>query len=139
MVTHMFTEGGRWRIAALDPAQRAQLTGPPPARTPVDPGEITPFDRALITRIAHDGRAPYRALASDLGVSLNTAKRRTGQLTRRGLLRFRCDFAPSAAGPSRPPSGPESRPPISPRSATPSSACPRPATAPPSAALTTSW
>ncbi|MER6567900.1 Lrp/AsnC family transcriptional regulator [Streptomyces sp. NPDC001093] len=98
IVTHMFTEGGRWRIAALDPAQRAQLTGPPPSQTPVAPGEITPFDRALITRIAHDGRAPYQTLASDLGVSLNTAKRRTEQLTRRGLLRFRCDFARPLGG-----------------------------------------
>ncbi|WP_369368179.1 Lrp/AsnC family transcriptional regulator [Streptomyces sp. CG4] len=98
IVTHMFTEGGRWRIAALDPAQRAQLTGPPPAQTPVAPGEITPFDRALITRLAHDGRAPYQTLASDLGVSLNTAKRRTEQLTRRGLLRFRCDFARPLGG-----------------------------------------
>ncbi|MGW1810797.1 Lrp/AsnC family transcriptional regulator [Streptomyces sp. NPDC001393] len=98
IVTHMFTEGGRWRIAALDPAQRAQLTGPPPAQIPVAPGEITPFDRALITRLAHDGRAPYQTLASDLGVSLNTAKRRTEQLTRRGLLRFRCDFARPLGG-----------------------------------------
>ncbi|MBX7554820.1 Lrp/AsnC family transcriptional regulator [Streptomyces sp. NPDC004232] len=98
IVTHMFTEGGRWRIAALDPTQRAQLTGPPPARTPASPGEITLFDRALITRLAHDGRASYQALASDLGVSLNTAKRRTEQLTRRGLLRFRCDFARPLGG-----------------------------------------
>jgi DNA-binding Lrp family transcriptional regulator len=98
IVTHMFTEGGRWRIAALDPCQRAQLTGPPPARTPVAPGEITPFDRALITRLAHDGRASYQALAGDLGVSLNTAKRRTEHLTRPGLLRFRCDFARPLGG-----------------------------------------
>ncbi|MFI5633496.1 Lrp/AsnC family transcriptional regulator [Streptomyces sp. NPDC051664] len=98
IVTHMFTEGGRWRIAALAPDQRAQLTGTPPAQTPVAPGEITPFDRALISRLAHDGRAPYRTLASDLGVSLNTAKRRTEHLTRRGLLRFRCDFARPLGG-----------------------------------------
>ncbi|MFE7244616.1 Lrp/AsnC family transcriptional regulator [Streptomyces sp. NPDC057580] len=71
---------------------------PTPARTPVAPGEITPFDRALITRLAHDGRASYQALAGDLGVSLNTAKRRTEHLTRRGLLRFRCDFARPLGG-----------------------------------------
>jgi DNA-binding Lrp family transcriptional regulator len=98
IVIHMFTEGGRWRIAALDPGQRAQLTSPPTAQTPVAPSEITPFDRALITRLAHDGRAPYQTLATDLGVSLNTAKRRIEQLTRRGLLRFRCDFARPLGG-----------------------------------------
>ncbi|WP_327242565.1 Lrp/AsnC family transcriptional regulator [Streptomyces sp. NBC_01320] len=69
---------------------------PAPARTPAAPGEITLFDRALITRLAHDGRAPYQTLANDLGVSLSTAKRRT-ELTRRGLLRFRCDFAITSA------------------------------------------
>ncbi|GGN64189.1 hypothetical protein GCM10011579_033380 [Streptomyces albiflavescens] len=46
-----------------------------------------------LTRLAHDGRASYQTLANDLGVSLSTAKRRVEQLTRRGLLRFRCDFA----------------------------------------------
>lgn len=99
IVTHMFTEGGRWRIAALAPGQRARLTDPLSARTPaVAPGEITSFDRALVTRLAHDGRAPYQTLAKDLGVSLSTAKRRIEQLTRRGLLWFRCDFARPLGG-----------------------------------------
>jgi DNA-binding Lrp family transcriptional regulator len=98
IVTHMFTEGGRWRIPALDPGQRARLAGPPAARTHDSPGEITAFDRALIIRLAHDGRAPYQSLADDLGVSLSTAKRRVEQLTRRGLLRLRCDFARPLGG-----------------------------------------
>ncbi|MFJ3307488.1 Lrp/AsnC family transcriptional regulator [Streptomyces sp. NPDC086549] len=99
IVTPMFTEGGRWRIAALAPGQRARLTGPSPARAAVvAPGEISSFDRALVTRLAHDGRASYQTLANDLGVSLSTAKRRVEQLTRRGLLRFRCDFARALGG-----------------------------------------
>ncbi|MFD5393319.1 Lrp/AsnC family transcriptional regulator [Streptomyces sp. NPDC127097] len=98
IVTHMFTEGGRWRIAALAPGQRAQLTGPPPAEFPVAPGEITSCDRTLITRLSQDGRAPYQHLADDLGLSLNTVKRRIEQLIRRGLLRFRCDFARPLGG-----------------------------------------
>ncbi|MGW7546026.1 Lrp/AsnC family transcriptional regulator [Streptomyces sp. NPDC054770] len=100
IVTHMFTEGGRWRIAALAPAQRARLTAPPPARTGGTAAHRQPtsFDRALATRLAHDGRAPYQTLARDLGVSLSTAKRRVEALTRQGLLRFRCDFARSLGG-----------------------------------------
>ncbi|WP_405834174.1 Lrp/AsnC family transcriptional regulator [Streptomyces sp. NBC_01176] len=98
VVTHMFTEGGRWRIAALAPGQRARLADRTPARTPVTPGEITSLDRALVIRLAHDGRAPYQTLAHDLGVSLSTAKRRLEQLTRRGLLRLRCDFARPLGG-----------------------------------------
>ncbi|MFF4114507.1 Lrp/AsnC family transcriptional regulator [Streptomyces sp. NPDC001714] len=102
IVTHMFTEGGRWRIAALAPAQRARLTARAPAPAPsaqrTADRQLTPFDRALATRLAHDGRAPYQALARDLGVSLSTAKRRVEALTRRGLARFRCDFARPLGG-----------------------------------------
>ncbi|WP_308311003.1 Lrp/AsnC family transcriptional regulator [Streptomyces sp. GbtcB6] len=104
IVTHMFTEGGRWRIAALAPAQRARLTAPPPARTTAAAArrtaqrQLTAFDRALAVRLAHDGRAPYQTLARDLDVSLSTAKRRVEALTRHGLLRFRCDFARPLGG-----------------------------------------
>ncbi|MFD0392311.1 AsnC family transcriptional regulator [Streptomyces nogalater] len=107
IVTHLFTEGGRWRIAALDPGQRTRLTAPPAARPPRrGHREITAFDRAVLSRLAHDGRASYQSLATGLGVSLSTVRRRIEQLVRLDLLRFRCDFArPSAAGPSPSPSG----------------------------------
>ncbi|MGW4907361.1 Lrp/AsnC family transcriptional regulator [Streptomyces sp. NPDC004270] len=99
IVTHMFTEGGHWRIAALAPAQRAQLTPPSPPRTTAGPAaEAHPIDRALVTHLAHDGRVSYQTLARHLGVSLSTAKRRVEDLTRRGLLRFRCDFARPLGG-----------------------------------------
>ncbi|MGY5011088.1 Lrp/AsnC family transcriptional regulator [Streptomyces sp. 900105755] len=100
IVTHMFTEGGHWRIAALAPAQRARLTAqaPAPAMRQTAHRQLTSADRALAVRLAHDGRAPYQTLAQDLGVSLSTAKRRVESLTRRGLLRFRCDFARPLGG-----------------------------------------
>ncbi|SEF07010.1 Lrp/AsnC family transcriptional regulator [Streptomyces sp. Ag109_O5-10] len=100
IVTHMFTEGGHWRIAALAPAQRARLTAqePAPAAQRTTHRQLTPADRALAVRLAHDGRAPYQTLARDLGVSLSTAKRRVEALTRHGLLRFRCDFARPLGG-----------------------------------------
>jgi DNA-binding Lrp family transcriptional regulator len=99
IVTHTFTEGGRWRIAALAPDQRARLTAPPTTQPPRHgAGDITAFDRALLARLAHDGRASYQALATALGVSLSTAKRRIEQLTRLDVLRFRCDFARPLGG-----------------------------------------
>ncbi|MGW1618553.1 Lrp/AsnC family transcriptional regulator [Streptomyces sp. NPDC002172] len=100
IVTHMFTEGGHWRIAALAPAQRARLTArtPAPVARQTAHRQLTSFDRALALRLAHDGRAPYQSLARDLGVSLSTAKRRVEALIRRGLLRFRCDFARPLGG-----------------------------------------
>ncbi|WP_225823452.1 Lrp/AsnC family transcriptional regulator [Streptomyces naphthomycinicus] len=99
IVTHMFTEGGRWRIAALAPEQRARLTAPPVVRSPrPGPSDVTAFDRALLDRLAHDGRASYQALATALGVSLSTVKRRVEQLIRLDVLRFRCDFARPLGG-----------------------------------------
>jgi DNA-binding Lrp family transcriptional regulator len=95
----MFTEGGRWRIAALDPGQRTQLTAPPATQPPRHgKRDITPFDRAVLARLAHDGRAPYQRLATDLGVTQSTAKRRVEQLVRLDVLRFRCDFARPLGG-----------------------------------------
>ncbi|UQA97674.1 Lrp/AsnC family transcriptional regulator [Streptomyces halobius] len=99
IVTHMFAEGGRWRIAALASGQRAQLSAD--AETPPTnrgPRQITPSDRAIIARLVRDGRASYQALAAALGTSASTVKRRIDQLTRLGLLRFRCDFARPLGG-----------------------------------------
>lgn len=99
IVTHMFAEGGRWRIAALDPDQRTRLTTAPATRPPRDGHrEITDFNRALLARLAHDGRASYQSLATALGVSLSSARRRLDQLVRLDLLRFRCDFARPLGG-----------------------------------------
>ncbi|MFE3162135.1 Lrp/AsnC family transcriptional regulator [Streptomyces sp. NPDC059224] len=101
VVTHMFTEGGHWRIAALAPAQRARLAPPPPPpahATAAATAGTTPVDRDLITHLAHDGRISYQTLARHLDVSLSTAKRRIESLTRGGLLRFRCDFARPLGG-----------------------------------------
>ncbi|MEU8032480.1 Lrp/AsnC family transcriptional regulator [Streptomyces sp. NPDC049099] len=99
IVTHMFTEGGRWRIAALAPDQRARLSTPPATRSPRrGPSDLTAFDRALLGRLVHDGRASYQSLATALGVSLSSAKRRIEQLIRLDVLRFRCDFARPLGG-----------------------------------------
>lgn len=99
IVTHMFTEGGRWRVAALDPGQRAQLTAAPD-RTPAGrgTGEITASDRALLGLLVRDGRASYQSLAAELGAGASTVKRRVGRLTQAGLLGFRCDFARPLGG-----------------------------------------
>ena len=99
IATHMFTEGGSWRIAALDPGQRARLA--PPAdesRTRRGPLDISPFDRAVLVRLAVDGRASYQALAAGLETSAATVKRRIDRLVQLGLITFRCDFARPLGG-----------------------------------------
>ncbi|KUN00182.1 AsnC family transcriptional regulator [Streptomyces yokosukanensis] len=102
IVTHMFTEGGRWRIDALAPGQRAQLTATtaPPATGERQRRTVptTAADRAILDRLAHDGRASYRALAAALDTSASTVKRRVDRLVGLGLLRLRCDFARPLGG-----------------------------------------
>ncbi|TLG09035.1 Lrp/AsnC family transcriptional regulator [Nocardia cyriacigeorgica] len=99
IATHMFAEGGSWRIDALTPRQRAQLAAgnePRPARR-AQPA-ITQADRALLALLACDGRASFQSLATALDTNAATVKRRLDQLLRLGLLRFRCDFARPLGG-----------------------------------------
>ena len=99
IVTHMFTEGGSWRIASLDSSQRAKLA--PPSDEPRSrrgPRDITPFDRAILIRLAADGRASYQAVAAVLNTNASTVKRRLDRLVQLGLITFRCDFARPLGG-----------------------------------------
>ncbi|NKY42496.1 Lrp/AsnC family transcriptional regulator [Nocardia cerradoensis] len=98
IVTHWFAEGGSWRIDALTPDQRDKLRTPPITAGADRSRSVTPLDWALIGELARDGRAPHSALAAAVGISASTAKRRIGELTRLGLLSFRCDFARPLGG-----------------------------------------
>ncbi|QMU78085.1 Lrp/AsnC family transcriptional regulator [Streptacidiphilus sp. PB12-B1b] len=99
IVTHMFTEGGSWRISALDTGQRAHLSEPlEEQRTRQGPMEISPSDRSVLRLLAVDGRASYQALATALDTSAATVKRRIDRLVRLGLITFRCDFARPLGG-----------------------------------------
>ncbi|MFE3193989.1 Lrp/AsnC family transcriptional regulator [Nocardia sp. NPDC059240] len=98
IVTHWFTEGGSWRIDALAPEQQQRLRTTP-TRTTQDRGlPLTSLDQALIAELSRDGRAAHTALAATLDTSPSTIKRRIDDLTRLGLLSFRCDFARPMGG-----------------------------------------
>ncbi|MGX1807096.1 AsnC family transcriptional regulator [Nocardia sp. NPDC055321] len=99
IVTHWFAEGGSWRIDALAPGQRDRLRAQPdPTRADRDRRRLTDLDRAMLGRLSLDGRASHQALATALGISNSTVKRRLDELTRLGLLSFRCDFARPLGG-----------------------------------------
>lgn len=99
IVTHWFAEGGSWRIDALAPDQRDRLRNPiSPAAPDRHRRRLTDLDRAMLGHLSHDGRASHQALAAALGISGSTAKRRVDELTRLGLLAFRCDFARPLGG-----------------------------------------
>ncbi|MFJ4655397.1 Lrp/AsnC family transcriptional regulator [Nocardia sp. NPDC088792] len=99
IVTHWFAEGGSWRIDALAPGQRDRLRTLA-AAAPVDVGRrrITALDRAMFEQLYYDGRAAHRTLAAALDISGSTVKRRIDELTRLGVLSFRCDFARPLGG-----------------------------------------
>ncbi|MEU3899161.1 AsnC family transcriptional regulator [Streptomyces sp. NPDC045251] len=98
--TSLYTEGSRWRLGSLDPAQLSALGrrhgGAPDTEAPTSaPGEV---DRALLDALAHDGRLGLATPAQRLDVSAATVRRRLGRLTRSGTVAFRCDVAPELTG-----------------------------------------
>ncbi|WP_067825465.1 Lrp/AsnC family transcriptional regulator [Nocardia inohanensis] len=99
IVTHWFAEGGSWRIDALAPGQRDQLRTPVPAASSFPQRRVfDELDRAILTRLADDGRSTHTAIATAVGTSGSTVKRRIDELIRLGLLAFRCDFARPLGG-----------------------------------------
>ncbi|WP_228816689.1 Lrp/AsnC family transcriptional regulator [Nocardia transvalensis] len=98
IVTHMFTEGGRWRIDVLDPDQRTRLARSSTSVSAPRSHPVTPLDQAVLAHLARDGRASHQTIADAVGVSAQTIKRRIDTATRTGMLRFRCEFARPLGG-----------------------------------------
>ena len=55
-------------------------------------------DRAILERLEEDGRASYRQIARDVGVSEGTVRSRVGRLQRSGVLRILAFVDPSKLG-----------------------------------------
>lgn len=95
--TSLRLEGSRWRLGALDPAQVFRLTDGDSEALRSGQAFDEP-NRALVQYLAVDGRASLAALSEAIGASTTTVRRRLGQLTRSGILRFRCDVAATVFG-----------------------------------------
>jgi len=90
LTTRLHREGTQWRLGTLDPGQeRALGTGTPSPR----PARLGAVDAALVTALSEDGRAGWERLAAQVGVSPQTARRRTEQLLAGGHVTLRCDFS----------------------------------------------
>ena len=99
VITRWFTEGGRWRLNALAPAERGVLTtGDTRQAGRARTVGISEQDRKVLTMLAYDGRAPMRELADAIGVSPAACKRQVDRLTSSGLVALRCEFARPLAG-----------------------------------------
>jgi DNA-binding Lrp family transcriptional regulator len=94
-------------LRALDDAQRAALTERPaseptpgpaadPAASPLLPPDAR--DRALLARLAEDGRATYAELAAASGTTAGAARRRLRALLAAGVVYLDVDISPDVLG-----------------------------------------
>jgi DNA-binding Lrp family transcriptional regulator len=96
--TSLLIDGSSWEVGALDGRQRAALTTGAARgwrRTPYVP---QPIDDEIYRVLAVDGRMTHTELATRLGVSISTARRRLDSLIASRRLVLRCDIARSFMG-----------------------------------------
>ncbi|MFF6896679.1 Lrp/AsnC family transcriptional regulator [Streptomyces hydrogenans] len=98
----LYSEGGDWRMRAMEPAGHAELAAPRAAGATVYSARTrhprTPDDQALLAALGADGRLGYTELGAKAGMSEHTARRRLQRLVRDGDIAFRCDLAHPLAG-----------------------------------------
>jgi DNA-binding Lrp family transcriptional regulator len=105
IITDLPFETHRWHIRALTADQQKRLRALGIGAGDEQPlrGRITDLDRALVTRLCLNGRASYRELGEQTGVSAPVVARRLGRLLRAKVIGLRCDVSrrrlglPSAA------------------------------------------
>ncbi|HEY73216.1 MAG: AsnC family transcriptional regulator [Chloroflexi bacterium] len=64
----------------------------------MDTERIDETDQAIITRLQYDGRMPFSKIASELGISEGTVRRRVKQLTDDGVLQIVAVVEPQHLG-----------------------------------------
>ncbi|MEV5200585.1 Lrp/AsnC family transcriptional regulator [Streptomyces sp. NPDC053720] len=98
----LYSEGGDWRMRAMEPAGHAELSTPRTARPTVYSAHMhhlpPPEDRALLEALGRDGRLGYSGLGAAAGMSEHTARRRLLRMIRDRDITFRCDLAHPLAG-----------------------------------------
>jgi DNA-binding Lrp family transcriptional regulator len=86
-----------WRLRNLQPAARARL-GEAASVRQLPPIPLRDVDHALAAALARDGRLGLADLATEMGTSLATARRRMHALLGSGQLTLRCDVARDLSG-----------------------------------------
>jgi DNA-binding Lrp family transcriptional regulator len=92
----VFTAAFTWSGGLLTTEQLEGMS--PYAHDPVDPPEIQPFDEALIDQLTIDARAGYGELATRLGTSASTVRRRLETLVSAHMVRLACEVDLSLLG-----------------------------------------
>ncbi|MFE6955763.1 Lrp/AsnC family transcriptional regulator [Streptomyces sp. NPDC057696] len=98
----LYSEGGDWRMRAMEPAGHAELSTPRTSRRTVYSAQMQhrpqPGNRAMLEALGRDGRLGYTDLGAAAGVSEHTARRRLQRMIRDRDVTFRCDLAHPLAG-----------------------------------------
>ncbi|GGY16177.1 Lrp/AsnC family transcriptional regulator [Streptomyces tanashiensis] len=98
----LYSEGGDWRMRAMEPAGHAELAPPRASGSTVYSARMhhppAPEDQALLAALGVDGRLGYTELGAKAGMSEHTARRRVRRMVRDGDITFRCDLAHPLAG-----------------------------------------
>lgn len=97
-IVHSWYSDVRWRLGVISPSQEQSIGAGHPNRSARRTEALDAEDRALYVALQRNGRAHYRDLAQQLGVTEHLVKRRFTSLTRRGLLAFRTDFTRNEGG-----------------------------------------
>ncbi len=93
--TRVFTEGSRWRLRALTPAQRSRLAPPAADRAS---GALDDHDLRLVTALSADCRRAAVDLADEVGLSPPNVRRRVAALAHAGDAAMRCEIARDLTG-----------------------------------------
>jgi len=90
-ISRVYRQGSQWRAGSLDSVARAQLAAQAASEhTPYVPSAV---DAAIVAHLVDDGRRPWQAIAADMEISAQTAKRRAQRLLDNGIIALRCDSA----------------------------------------------
>lgn len=101
VITDHHTGAYAWDPQILDPDVVAAITARPDLAEPTerDSGDpLTEQESRIVEALGRDGRMSVTELASAVGTSASTVRRRMDSLSRRGILHFRTVVEPSILG-----------------------------------------
>jgi DNA-binding Lrp family transcriptional regulator len=98
IATAIFRDPSSWRLDALNTDEHSRMTDAAADGVDLPPRELTEVDLAILQALQIDGRRSAVDLASDVGASEPTVKRRLSRLIQSHQIVLRCQVAHALAG-----------------------------------------